>query len=458
MVLLTRKRVHFAVRLGFVVCIVFQLSLLVTTHRGIDSVKTNLPSFDFEPPSLQQQEHNVQVKQAKTNCTRLPYQPLEKVETFRNYLFYRDRTQLSTVTGDFDSPLAICRLDMRAEAGWMVHFPHVMQHLYTCYSFWMDNPSKLPVMLPVGKSKWTVARRHSQNPFLKGFVEILESELGVQIFDQTELDEWLLKHNFTIPVQENASVKGENRLVPVHPKMVEFARPLGYVFSHASKLNKMVISHYGMKHEQIIDKHERSKTHLKIGFLNRMETSGRSILNAKELVQFIESDIPKTMNASEDSWLRFPPFAQVSSTVALEYFEGKNTLQEQIQFFNSIDILVSPHGAQLTGLPFMANKKCTQLIEFFPDRYFMPDFYGSLAIDSGIGYSHVYFSPETVEEQSRKYSTAVFQRIVAPPIPVRTKHRAQNLCVDTFLVIEAIQQAIHDWAKCQQEQQELHQK
>jgi len=431
--------------------------------RSIDSNQPILPTTVSWPSAQLYPE--AEIDQTRTfDCSPLPHQPLQKVESFRNYLLYRNITELSKVTGDYDSPFAICKLDMREGSGWMTHFPHVMQHLYACYSFWMERPSKKPVLLTLGIRKLAFANTYNKNPFLKGFMELLESQLGVQILSSTEIENLLWEHNHTtrtesMGTEKNVSGKeGGNRLVPVIPKIVEISRPLGYVLSHVRKLNEMAMIHYnigGGTTQQLTKDRIANKTQIKIGFLDRKVSSGRSVINAKDLIQSIESEFLSTGDRTNNTKIALPSFAEVSSTVSLEYFEGKNTLEEQIRFFNSIDILVSPHGAQLTGIPFMANKECTRLIEFFPDRYFLPDFYGSLAIDSGIGYSHVYFSQEAAEVQSRKYGTAVFQRIVTPSIEKRTKHRAQNLCIDTSVVLDAIQNAFQDWGKCQQERQKL---
>ena len=94
--------------------------------------------------------------------------------------------------------------------------------------------------------------------------------------------------------------------------------------------------------------------------------------------------------------------------VDVTYLEGKQ-FHEQIQFFRDTDILIAPHGAGLTGIVFMGNdylrrppatrgssssggsKSCKQIMELYPKNYALPYYFGSLAVQSGIGHSYVYY-------------------------------------------------------------------
>lgn len=436
--------------------------LLSISMGKIESVTSS-----FSPSTMRhrQEQHLAQ----NTQCDPLPHQPLQRVYTFRTYPNYRTISEISTITGDYDSPLAICKLDM-GSPGWLRHSPVVMQHFYACYSYWLDNPSKIPVLYPLGISKLSLERSLNDDAFLKGFMDILVSRLGVQILYGVEIDDWLLDRNHTTTVVRDADVSvldgsghdarrnstgsdSNSEEVVVNPKVREIHRPLGYVFSHARRLNEMAQRHYGMGQEieePITNKNDSSDASrtIRVGILNREASDGRSITNAEDLVKRIDSDIFGVDN-NEDNSTVVSQKTSTSSFVTLVYINEKHTLEEQVRFFNAIDILVSPHGSQLTGIPLMANKDCAQLIELFPVMYYMPDFYGSLAIDSGIGYSHLYFSNETAEAQSRKYKTAVQGRIIDPDIQTRTSDRSKNLCVDTGAVVSAVKEAITEWHKCQ---------
>mmetsp|Transcript_49151 Transcript_49151/g.55693 ORF Transcript_49151/g.55693 Transcript_49151/m.55693 type:complete len:274 (-) Transcript_49151:134-955(-) len=100
--------------------------------------------------------------------------------------------------------------------------------------------------------------------------------------------------------------------------------------------------------------------------------------------------------------------------VDITYFEGK-PFEEQVQFFRNTDILISPHGAGLTGLVFMAggggggssghddsdddgNNSCKEVMELYPKNYAIPYYFGSLAIQSGIRHSYVYYDDGIIEK------------------------------------------------------------
>jgi hypothetical protein len=386
----------------------------------------------------------------------------ERVESFQAHPGYRNITELSRVTGDYESPLAICKMDMGTESGWIRwDLPHMMQHLYACYSYWLDHPSKIPVLYPLGISKVALERRHHQNAFLKGFTEILESRLGVRILYGVEIEDWLLERNHTIPMapaedgddddeseheheyDDSGDDHHNNKVASANPKIVEISRPLGYVFSHAGDLNEMAQRHYEMGNDRIgATLHHRDANptsgnlhhHVKIGILNRKESDGRSIMNAELLAELIRNKVflNSTQQAPLDASL-----PHVSPLVSLEYFDRSCSLEERIRYFNSIDILISPHGSQLTGIPFLANKACSHLIEIFPVGHSTtPEFFGSLAIDSGVSYTYVYVD----SEEGNVDSTS------------KTKTTSQNMCVDVAVVVAAVQKAVEKWGRCQHQQ------
>jgi len=155
----------------------------------------------------------------------------------------------------------------------------------------------------------------------------------------------------------------------------------------------------------------------RIGILNRM--GSRTILNWKELANQLskivyiynntttdknENNSSNITNTTNDENVNVNVNRNVNrnvnNTVHVTFFENK-TFEEQVQFFRNTDILISPHGAQLTGLMFMSSsssstsssnsKSCKQVMELFPKNYAIPYYFGSLAIQSGISHSYVYY-------------------------------------------------------------------
>jgi hypothetical protein len=230
----------------------------------------------------------------------------------------------------------------------------------------------------------------------------------------------------------------------------------GYILSNVTQLNQMVHQEFHL--EEVDEKHGQ-RLHAActptIGLLNRRPSSGRSILNANKILQHLQEHFSSSSTSSLDTNLT------MTADVLLEpeYFEQDRSFQQQVQFFSKVDILISPHGAQLTGIPFLGSRRlrhlfdtnnkdhhssgnasCTlhkqQLLEIFPPKYFIPEFFGSLAVNSNIGYSHLYISDEPAELQSQM--STVFERQDA---------RAQNLCIDSNVIVSTLTRMVDDWKR-----------
>ena len=101
------------------------------------------------------------------------------------------------------------------------------------------------------------------------------------------------------------------------------------------------------------------------------------------------------------------------------FFEKAKFL-DQVHFFASHDIIVSPHGAQLTGIPFLPS--CSGLLEVFPARYYVPDYFQGLAQSSGVYHATLYLSnhsnplDETAEAREQKLVQVVRSVDLCPPL------------------------------------------
>lgn len=124
----------------------------------------------------------------------------------------------------------------------------------------------------------------------------------------------------------------------------------------------------------------------RIGMLNRQET--RRLEDVDDLVYELTIAFPQI-------------------EILIKEFEGL-PVKDQAFFFSSVDILISPHGAQLTGIPFMPN--CGQVMEVTPKGYHIPYFFGSLANASGLGHGSVYNSLGNPGEEQRMLSATKEQR------------------------------------------------
>jgi hypothetical protein len=135
--------------------------------------------------------------------------------------------------------------------------------------------------------------------------------------------------------------------------------------------------------------------------------------------------------------------------------------EEQVRFLNNIDILTSPHGAQLTGIPFLANKPCAQLIRTFPDGSLIPGFFGSLARSLGIAYSYIYANSPKITTTTTTTTTATLnnddddaitkeehQQAATSSLHGRITARAHNICLSPTAVVDIVKDVILDWRKC----------
>ena len=446
---MARSRFRGSKTVWFVVlAAIFLLHTSISTLRSVVKFAEPLPTTNNPPSSFLFSKDDEDFKPtthlSEERCFQFSGQPVKKVTSFEDLEHIRNLTELTTIRGEVDTPLAICRFNEHQQE--VNHFPHVMQHLYMCYTFWQNNPSKIPVLYlkkPRGKEK--MSRIFSQNPFLNGFVELLTSQLNMKIFAHGEVAHWLQTNTTKLddtgasrPSQlENETINLGNDNHGINFTFHEMDKPVGYVLSHVDSLNRIVQKHFDFEERE---KPKSTTPFLrddgtqcpvpKIGILNRKASFGRSIENAESLLQRIRSEFFPEQDAG------------ASSPAVVTHFEGQS-FQHQVQFFHDIDMLISPHGAQLIGIPFMANKPCTRMIELFPHNYLVPDYFGTLAVDSGIEYSYIYVSYYSATEGQNEAG-----RIAPETSRTRGAARQQNLCLDPDILIGALRDAIRDWCKC----------
>lgn len=251
----------------------------------------------------------------RQNCDPGPHQPMSRVNSFPNYANYSDYW---ADVKDYPNHLSVvCEFNSLLTSA--THFPHAMQQLYGCFSYWQAYPNNKPVLLLSNKLQRTLRK----NPFVGGILHAFEAQLHVEVTD---------KESFVQHINSSA----------IGPQGITVSG--GYILKDAKRLNEMV-----RKDLSLPDDNTTSCDHAKprIGILNRRKSVGRSIINA-EIISGLSSI--KSLSQNEG--------------VHVEYFEGLD-FDEQVQFFRSIDILISPHGAQLTGVALM-DAPCTHLLELFP--------------------------------------------------------------------------------------------
>ncbi|CAJ1951904.1 unnamed protein product [Cylindrotheca closterium] len=324
---------------------------------------------------------------SRGRCIPGPNQPLAKLHHTRNPL---DEPRIDPSEAAAVREVA-CDFHGRSDA----HFPHAMQQLYRCFSYWQDYHTKVPYLLmPTGK----VEQKLSNQPFIAGMLDMFEYQMDVgiimkDIFNPKALDD-LIKQP--------------------HVDMQAFNLVGNFSLRHAYHLH-----HYAKKEFELNDTSTDTCKHSKprIAILNRAPNSRRTMLNAEHIANMTDM---KELSRN--------------NTVEVAYFEGLD-VRDQIGFFRSVDILISPHGAQLTGVAFM-NAPCSHVLELFPKAYSLPGFFGSLAIESGKDYSYFYMSENPPEAEQAHNKTE------------RNHARAQDLCPSTDVMVDTIRKLVDEWRQC----------
>lgn len=311
------------------------------------------------------------------------------------------------------------------------HFPHAMQQLYACYSYFQlmserrqDKQTPPELILLISPS---LQESVETNAFLNGFVNLLETEMGVSVIDRSRYIEEL----------EARGIDPSNEAVEVANVFV----PSGYILSHVKELNQLMQSvrdRNSTGPKQTTDQSLCASKIPRIGFLNRQPSVGRSLENVQTLARTILSNISASSNDGQQ--LELPH---------IQYFEGGVTFEEQTGFFANVDILISPHGAQLTGVPFLANKPCTQMLEIFPENYLIPPFFGTLVRNSDIGYYYLYLSPTSMENYTTNdHEDASYAKVFGDTLESRVLARRANLCPAPNVIIDAVSVLMTSWRQC----------
>lgn len=182
--------------------------------------------------------------------------------------------------------------------------------------------------------------------------------------------------------------------------------------AHAQVLRQRVSNFYNISQEGC----QPGKDHPVIGILNRNETAARTLLNAQQLQTFLAK--------------------MTDRPVEIVYFENK-TFFEQVEFMMQTDILVSPHGAQLTSINFMSS--CGGVFEVFPPGYWFPNFFGPLAATSGLSHGYVYTGYDWVQEWQKKGRVNKKLRNFA---------RELDVCIPLNTSLTVIGQMVDNWKTC----------
>lgn len=158
----------------------------------------------------------------------------------------------------------------------------------------------------------------------------------------------------------------------------------------------------------------------------------RQLLNLGAVVEALEHDL---LHVEEQQRHNGKSKSSISNKITTMYMEDVS-FWDQISFFMKTNILISPHGAQLTGLPFMSHSPCGAVLEIFPAGYCIPWYFGSLAIHSGLNHSYLALESFDYDDKTCHVETE------------RGKARGVKLCPNPQPLIDAMQKLVKEWKRC----------
>lgn len=307
------------------------------------------------------------------------------------------------------------------------HFPHLMQQIYRCWSFWQNHPEKIAVFLTVDEN--TEIHRMMGQAFNRGILEILPdmgvqvvrpSDVGLGSFQNLErggLTGWLTrKFKDSLPDigarvkarKETGSISGR-AIFPIGPPWKDYYQSTSS--NDMRTLRQRALSALSLNSTESLPCQLGGEPGQvpRITVLNRK--SNRQLLNVDELV----ADLRESLQLSYD--------------IPVIDFE-KATFRDQVKTFSVTDILVTPHGAQEAGIVFMP--QCAGVLEMFPEGFFLPKFFGSLAASAGLDHAYLYLSKNSPR----------------PILDVKAEARLLDFCPPIDRVREGVVLLVERWRKC----------
>lgn len=293
------------------------------------------------------------------------------------------------------SNLAVCAINPTNKDGkfMYVHFPHFMESIFACWSWWQAHPLQRPALLM--PPNWQAIRNELLNraPFIKGVVDFLIAENVLIVGDPDIL-------NANQEMAQALPTEGLRMARPADAKSFKDRMLASLALERPVPLNHTCLS---------------ATTSPRIAILNRKRD--RVLLNAVNLARALEAE------------LRI-------SHIPILYIEG-TTFREQVKLFSSsFDILITPHGAALTNIVFMPN--CGGVLEIMPFGYRFQAYFGLLAPTIGLAHGYVYIGENFANETA--YWTATFQR--------RGIARRINQCPRVETVVEGVHLYVKKFREC----------
>jgi Glycosyltransferase 61 len=305
-------------------------------------------------------------------------------------------TTMTTTAGEENATSAVCAV---IENHLLQHFPHAAQQLFRCWSYWRQR-SDVPSVL-----YWKAdAQLRNASDYVSTLLDVWQREIGLTIVDgnATEITEW--------DVGALATPRKTDQY-PFALAAPDDARAFRALMApRATDWNC---------HTTTIPPPPP-----RIAILNRQ--INRSLVNVQALVGALEQ-----------------AFGTSNTTVPVVYFED-TTFQDQMDFMANTDIVISPHGAQLTSI--IAMPECGGLLEIYPPQYYPVNFFGSLADASAILHQTLYLDPSG--NNNTVSAVTVDVPYAAVDYHSRVLARSARLCPNVDAVVQLTRRLVAARTQC----------
>ncbi|CAB9517270.1 expressed unknown protein [Seminavis robusta] len=296
------------------------------------------------------------------------------------------------------------------------HFPHLMQELLRCFSWWQANQHQQPVFVRNAvKGKRPVG-------YGDDFLYVLKKAFGVQVVDL--LDDLPTK-------QDTRYVYTSVNEYPQPPHLSQLPWFQMHNLQDATLLRKETLN-LMRKENRVLEGNQlggcpgdgspSSKKQPIIAFLNR--NGPRHVDNLGEILESLK----KTKVLGHPLGL-----------MNIHYFSSfdKLTFWEQVDVMSKVDIIVGPHGAQHTSVAFLP--ACGGLLELFPMGYHYPKYFGTLARTTGHYHFHLYTGGTNIDAELNQHMMTLEGRKTA---------RESHLAPKAGQVLKGVHQLTERWQTC----------
>jgi Glycosyltransferase 61 len=300
------------------------------------------------------------------------------------------------------TPSAVCQVFCRVPVNsfGMDHFPHFLQQAYPCWALWQRFRGG-------NQKNYMILPEERDSKYIRSFLDAIKhSGLQVSILQGDErlpLDSEWCSSNDAISILAERTFKDSR-----------WDGPVRWFMNYTEDVEQLQMAVLGSDFRagpsSLIP-------HINILILDRKKAS-RDWAFASDATKLLGLELGKLVKVTH-----------------LKSFNGMS-LHAQARAMHSADIIVSPHGAQLSNLAYI--RPCTVVVELFPRGYYL-QFFQSLVISAG-GLSY-----EGYPTGGDRYEDTLPALVNAT---VRGRARSASIPASPSSLIDALPELLHAASQC----------